>query len=438
MTASSLYKSFILNGITKDEAIVYNSVKKSFNILLTYNLLSSIFIMLIYSMNGLSFELLITAISAIVIASFHVLVRYGYYSLSVILCNLFFSISFAILICSLPGDIDHIASGSLVLILIATLFVRNRYLQLGLIVFDIILLLGSIYYSNNYPPILNLIVHSTIEILIYMTSAVNIAVIGYSLIRQLRHSEKQIQTLINSLQDQNVKLNASNQELEKMTYLATHDLKSPVRSMISFLGLIKRELSDTELENAKTFCELASDGATQMNNLINATLNYSQINCGSEIPKETVDVNKVIAKIENITELADQQVELTYDNLPDLHTCGTMLYKLLQNLIENGIKYNQNPIKKISIDGRVVDNVYYLSVADNGIGIESKYHEEIFKMYTRLHNNREYAGSGLGLAICRRICHQIDGDINIDPSVIDGTKFIITIPMPSTAQGLVA
>lgn len=438
MTASSLYKSFILNGISKDGALVYNSVKKSFNILLTYNLFVSILIMLIYSFNGLSFELFITTVSALVIACLHILVKYGYYSLSVILCNLFFSISFAVLICSLPGEIDHIASGSLVLILIATLFVRNRNLQLGLIVFDIVILLGSIYYSNNYPPILDLTVHPTIEILIYMTSAVNIAVIGYSLIRQLKLSEDQIQTLISSLQDQNVKLNASNQELEKMTYLATHDLKSPVRSMISFLGLIKRELGDTDLESAKTFCDLASDGATQMNNLINATLNYSQINCGTEISKEHVDVNQVIAKIENITELTDQQVEISYNNLPDLYTCGTMLYKLLQNLIENGLKYNQSPIKKISIDGKIVDNVYYLSVADNGIGIEPKYHEEIFKMYTRLHNNREYAGTGLGLAICRRICHQIDGEISIDPSVKDGTKFIISIPFAANAQGLVA
>jgi len=188
--------------------------------------------------------------------------------------------------------------------------------------------------------------------------------------------------------------------------------------MISFLGLIKRELSSTNMENANTYCNFALDGATQMNDLINATLSYSQINCGTDIPKEDVDPNDA--------------------NLPIIATCGTMLYKLLQNLIENGVKYNKSNIKVIRIDAKVSDNNYHLSVTDNGIGIEPKFHEEVFEMYTRLHNNREYDGTGLGLAICRRICHQIGGEIAIDPKVTEGTRFIITIPLQAAAQVLVA
>ena len=438
MTTSSLYRSIILNGISKDDTILHNSVKKCYNILLTYNLFAAVLIFLHYSLSGASFQLILISVFTLYIASMHALVRYGYYNLSVILYNLFFALSFAGIICSLSGEIGHIASGFFVLILVATLFVKNKGTSLFLIGVNLVLLLGSIYYSRNYLPFLGLTQNPTVEIIIYFTSAVNIAVIGYALIMQIRISEDQIQSLIGSLQQQNVELNNTNKELEKITYLATHDLKSPVRSMISFLGLIKRELSSTNMENANTYCNFALDGATQMNDLINATLSYSQINCGTDIPKEDVDPNAIIAKIENVAKQSNKDVVIKYANLPIIATCGTMLYKLLQNLIENGIKYNKSNIKVIRIDAKVSDNNYHLSVTDNGIGIEPKFHEEVFEMYTRLHNNREYDGTGLGLAICRRICHQIGGEIAIDPMVTEGTRFIITIPLEAAAQVLVA
>ena len=438
MTTSSLYRSIILNGISKDDTILHNSVKKCYNILLTYNLFAAVLIFLHYSLSGVSFQLILISVSTLYIASMHALVRYGYYNLSVILYNLFFALSFAGIICSLSGEIGHIASGFFVLILVATLFVKNKGTSLFLIGVNLVLLLGSIYYSRNYLPFLGLTQNPTVEIIIYFTSAVNIAVIGYALIMQIRISEDQIQSLIGSLQQQNVELNNTNKELEKITYLATHDLKSPVRSMISFLGLIKRELSSTNMENANTYCNFALDGATQMNDLIKATLSYSQINCGTDIPKEDVDPNAIIAKIENVAKQSNKDVVIKYANLPIIATCGTMLYKLLQNLIENGIKYNKSNIKVIRIDAKVSDNNYHLSVTDNGIGIEPKFHEEVFEMYTRLHNNREYDGTGLGLAICRRICHQIGGEIAIDPMVTEGTRFIITIPLEAAAQVLVA
>ena len=438
MTTSSLYRSIILNGISKDDTILHNSVKKCYNILLTYNLFAAVLIFLHYSLSGVSFQLILISVFTLYIASMHALVRYGYYNLSVILYNLFFALSFAGIICSLSGEIGHIASGFFVLILVATLFVKNKGTSLFLIGVNLVLLLGSIYYSRNYLPFLGLTQNPTVEIIIYFTSAVNIAVIGYALIMQIRISEDQIQSLIGSLQQQNVELNNTNKELEKITYLATHDLKSPVRSMISFLGLIKRELSSTNMENANTYCNFALDGATQMNDLIKATLSYSQINCGTDIPKEDVDPNAIIAKIENVAKQSNKDVVIKYANLPIIATCGTMLYKLLQNLIENGIKYNKSNIKVIRIDAKVSDNNYHLSVTDNGIGIEPKFHEEVFEMYTRLHNNREYDGTGLGLAICRRICHQIGGEIAIDPMVTEGTRFIITIPLEAAAQVLVA
>ena len=436
MAAKSLYKSFVLNGISTNEGLLDNPFKKVYNILLTFNLFVTIIMILIYSSNSLMFELWTAAIASVFIASMLVLVKHGYYCLSVVLFNLFFALTFAAVMCSLPGEINHFISNFLVLILIAALFVRQRVLQIGLIGLNLILMFGSILYSRSNPPLIDITVHPAVEIIMYLTSAISTAIIGYALINQLQKSEDYIEDLIESLREKNEELNNSNKELEKMTYLATHDLKSPVRTMISFLGLIEKELNNSDLENAKTYCSLASGVAKQMNDLINATLNYSQINCDAAIAKDDVDVNKVVAKIENITKLSEEQIEIDYKDLPTLYSCNTMLYKLLQNLIENGIKYNQSPIKKIRIDGKIIDNTYYLSVEDNGIGIDPQYHEEVFKMYTRLHNNQEYAGTGLGLAICRRICNQIGGDIDIDPSVSEGTRFIITVPETAIVQGL--
>ena len=102
--------------------------------------------------------------------------------------------------------------------------------------------------------------------------------------------------------------------------------------------------------------------------------------------------------------------------------------KVLQNLIENGVKYNKSDQKIVSIKQIVEADCLTIKVCDNGIGIDEKYRGKVFDMYTRLHSASEFPGTGLGLAICRRVVNQMDGTIDIENNDMGGSSFVLRLP----------
>jgi signal transduction histidine kinase len=167
-------------------------------------------------------------------------------------------------------------------------------------------------------------------------------------------------------------------------------------------------------------------GALQMNDLIQTTLEYSRVN-HIDNEKAAINLNKAIKGIQN-SYANNPNINITFAGLPTIFAEESQVISLFQNLIENGLKYNEQPFKTVEINCENSTNKYFITVKDNGIGIPKEFHEQIFTMFKRLHTNQQYEGTGLGLAICAKIIDKMNGQISLKSKVGKGTTFIIELP----------
>ncbi len=235
-------------------------------------------------------------------------------------------------------------------------------------------------------------------------------------------------TAENELKEAMKKLQMSNFELEQFAYVASHDLQEPLRMITSFLQLLQRRYGNRLDKDADDFIGFAVDGAARMHKLINDLLTYSRVNKEIEEFNE-VDMNDVIdqVKINLDILIKENQTVITSDPLPIVKADKTQMLQLLQNLINNSIKYRsqKNPHINISVEKKGFE--WLFSVEDNGIGIEPEYRERIFKIFQRLHGIEKYEGTGIGLAISKRIVERHGGMIWVNSNVIQGSIFNFTI-----------
>lgn len=246
-----------------------------------------------------------------------------------------------------------------------------------------------------------------------------------------RKLEEEVASRTNDLEDSNTKLRASNKELERFAYIASHDLKEPLRNIMSFAKLVERRLPE-EVKKNKDIAEYMSyifNNTIQMHSLIEDVLEYSRID-NLKIQKEEVDLNELVVQVTKMlgSTLRERNVELKVGTLPKVIANNSKLFIVVKNLIENGLKYNDSFIPKIWIQSRELNKSYEISITDNGIGIDAEYKDQIFGMFKRLHNREEYQGSGLGLSICQKIIHTFGGEIWVESEIGQGSKFKFTIP----------
>ncbi|RMG78848.1 MAG: hypothetical protein D6714_17315 [Bacteroidetes bacterium] len=231
------------------------------------------------------------------------------------------------------------------------------------------------------------------------------------------------------LKNFNVKLEQSNNELERFAYIASHDLKSPLRNVISFLNLIERKLKDTSDKDIQEYLRFATDNARQMYNLIQDVLEYSRVS-EKEVPVEKVDLNdSLMLVLQNLKEeMQSKQAVVFSKPLPVIEANSVHVLQLFQNLIGNGIKYNHSRKPKVVLNHRMDSANHVFSVIDNGIGISQEYHDQIFQMFKRLHTKEEYPGTGIGLALCKKIIDNLGGKIWLESTPGKGTTFHFSIP----------
>lgn len=219
-------------------------------------------------------------------------------------------------------------------------------------------------------------------------------------------------------------LKLTNSELEQFAYIASHDLKEPLRVITSFLQLLQRRYKDKLDEDANDFINFAVDGAIHLHELMDDLLAYSKINSRSD-ELSCVDMNDVldIVKINLDILIRENDAVITSGKLPKIWADKTQMIQLFQNLINNSIKYRKIQNPKINVSAINEGDRWIFSVEDNGIGIPSEYSEQIFKIFKRLHDSQEYDGTGIGLAISKRIVEKHGGSIWVDTERINGTKF---------------
>ena len=222
----------------------------------------------------------------------------------------------------------------------------------------------------------------------------------------------------------------TNLQLESFAYIASHDLKEPLRMIHSFTQLLNRRLKPHFDENATEYMNYILNGVHRMQSLLEDLLKYSTIG-RNEKDLEQVDLNDTIYNVvQNVQHtIKDKNAEIIIEPLPKVKAFPIQMVQLFQNLISNALKFVPKDRKPtINIKVKDQNNAYQIEVKDNGIGIQKEYLEKIFLVFKRLHGKKEYEGTGIGLATCKKIIENLNGRIWVESEYGEGTSFFFTIP----------
>lgn len=254
---------------------------------------------------------------------------------------------------------------------------------------------------------------------------------------ELMQRGRELQNLNNALEEANRELKIktdelqrSNDELSRFAAIASHDIKAPFRNVGGYLELIKKKVEGIPDEELKKAFEKISSARYRISILLDDLLKFSRVASSSE-SFDKVDLNEILANV-----LKDLEYNIKEKNarifvpaqMPVVQGYSFQLGQLFQNLIANGLKFQNGQEPVIDINVQQKDGFYQFSVRDNGIGIDSRYFNKIFVMFERLHDQEEYAGTGLGLNICKRAVDNHHGKIWLESTPGQGTTFYFTLP----------
>jgi len=231
------------------------------------------------------------------------------------------------------------------------------------------------------------------------------------------------------IKQQNKQLEDTNEELKQFAYVASHDLKEPLRMISSYTSLIQRRYVKNLDEGAKEFMGYIVDATHRMNNLLEDLLSYSRISTHNQ-QRERVDMNEMLEGVLANLRLSVQQkgAKIHIEDLPKVKVSRSQMGQLYQNLISNALKFSDEDHPEISITSRKNGKMHIFGVKDNGIGIEPEHQQKIFEMFSRLHTREEYEGTGIGLATCKKIVERHGGSIWVESEKNDGATFYFTLP----------
>ena len=256
----------------------------------------------------------------------------------------------------------------------------------------------------------------------------------YSDITRLKRAEAALAEKAEALETALAELRRSNSELEQFAYVASHDLQEPLRMVASYCQLLGRRYRDRLDDDAREFIDYAVDGAARMQQLINDLLTYSRVGSRAKEPV-AVDLGTVLdAALLNLkVAVEDSGGRITRDPLPTVMGDDVQLTQLFQNLIGNALKFRREVPPEIHVGAAEEPERWLISVADNGIGMESAYFDRIFVIFQRLHERGKYPGTGIGLAICKKIVERHGGRIEVASEPGRGTTFTIALPKRGVA-----
>jgi signal transduction histidine kinase len=247
------------------------------------------------------------------------------------------------------------------------------------------------------------------------------------IIRDVTKRKKAEKELVSTIDE----LKRSNEELESFAYVASHDLKEPLRMVASYMQLLEKKSRDKFGRDELDYMGFASDGAMRMNELIEDLLEYSRVNTRGREFIET-DLNETVSRVRDMMKFRIQDKKGRVEaagRLPVIMADSIQMEQLFQNIIDNALKFSGKEPPLVTISAVKKDRVYEFAVRDNGIGLDMQYKDRIFQVFQRLHGREEYDGTGIGLAICKKIIERHHGKIWVESDGEGrGSTFFFTLP----------
>lgn len=263
-------------------------------------------------------------------------------------------------------------------------------------------------------------------------------------IEERKITEEKIRLLNLQLIENNTHLKTTNQELDRFAYVASHDLQEPLRKIQLFTDKLTLRMNSELPDEVQAYLQKIGKASKRMQQLVNDLLKFSR-HTHDHFDFEKTDLNEVITDVlsDLETDIQKRDARITVADLPTIYAIPSQIRQLFQNLISNSVKfckagctpeiYIQTEVIKGAnipdLDKKLFENTFYnIYIRDNGIGFDSKFSEEIFVVFKRLHTYHEFEGTGIGLSICKKIVEKHRGFITAQSTQNKGATFIITLP----------
>jgi len=243
---------------------------------------------------------------------------------------------------------------------------------------------------------------------------------------EAKHLGEALVEALDQVRQRNLELEASNRELKQFSYIASHDLQEPVRTVTSFATILDQNYRELMDERGRKSLGFILESCMRMQALIHGLLEFSRL--GVEATPERVSLESLVRDVSADLAGVIKETGATIDcgSLPTLTVYGVEIRLLLQNLIANAIKFRRVDVPPdVQIRGRQDGDGWLITVADNGIGIPASQREKVFLIFQRLHNRAMYEGTGIGLAHCRKIVDMHHGRIWVEDSETGGSRFCV-------------
>jgi signal transduction histidine kinase len=258
---------------------------------------------------------------------------------------------------------------------------------------------------------------------------ISLSVFGYILRQRTRHTKALVEKT-QEIEQQNRRLEDTNEILKQFAYISAHDLKEPLRNISSFIGIIqKRYIAQLPVE-AQEYMTFVNQGVRRMETLLGALLQYATIIMDDNQTEDATNVTDIIRGVEQNLKymISEKKAILIYSAVPNaLYIKRFHLMQLLEHIISNALKFNQN-VPNINIQFSINTEDIIMSISDNGIGMKKEYADKVYKLFQKLDKKTNADASGVGLTICKTIVDKYNGTIGFEPNERGGTTFFVSFP----------
>lgn len=310
------------------------------------------------------------------------------------------------------------------LLIVSSAFFFTRKIAILMSIFVVLSYGGVAVYLSKYPaPWADRII-PTAPIMYFGFAIISIFVLTWSVLQENKKFNLK-------LKSQNDELTKKNHALERFNFILSHDLRTPVRHLVSFSELLERNIKRGDFTESKENLFFIKNGARRIYALLEDMTLFSNVDKKAESPGKWVDLNLLVDRLslKLKKEFGSKEIQINTSALPPFFCSPYLFSILLEKIIHNGLIHNEHPTPTVDISHRTEGNFLILDFKDNGVGIEEAYHAYIFDHFRKLPTPKTLNRSGMGLTISQKIVSLYGGEINLYSNPQQGSIFSIRLPI---------